>query len=212
MNYRQSEEFSQKVKDGMLCAKAQGKSIGGFVDLTGRTFGKLVVRSQANNGKCGRVRWNCDCECGNHTVVSAENLAAGRTESCRCGMGVRRNQRVPPYKYVWFNYRGSAKRRDLSFTLTLEQLAFIISQPCDYCGEPPSRPMSPSQMRHSSYESFRYNGIDRIDSDKGYVEGNVVPCCQPCNEMKSDKSRDEFLRLIAAIYRHRIAKSAKTVI
>lgn len=63
--------------------------------------------------------------------------------------------------------------------------------------------MSPSQMRkHSSYESFRWNGIDRIDSAKGYVEGNVVPCCKFCNEMKSDKSRDEFLQLIAAIYQH----------
>lgn len=131
MDYHQSEEFSQKVKEGMLRAKAQGKIIGGFVDLTGRTFGKLTVRSQAKNGKCGRVRWNCDCECGGHTTASAENLASGRTKSCRCGMGVRRNQRVPPYKYVWFNYRGSAKRRDLPFTLTLEQLASIISQPCD---------------------------------------------------------------------------------
>lgn len=40
--------------------------------------------------------------------------------------------------------------------------------------------------------NFLYNGIDRVDSKKGYVAGNVVTCCRNCNQAKSDKSIDEF--------------------
>ena len=198
-SYRQSEEFSKKVKEGMACAKAQGRFPGNFVDLTNRKFGSLVVRSQAPNGKCGRVRWHCECKCGNFTDVFADALASGKTKSCGCGMGLRLGIRRPPHRYIWFNYRGSAKRRKLAFTLTLEHLALIISQSCVYCGKPPSQAMSASQMR-PSYEAFRYSGIDRIDSARGYVEGNVVPCCKSCNEMKSDKSHEDFLRQVEAIH------------
>ena len=112
--------------------------------------------------------------------------------------------RVPPAKYIWFNYRGSAKQKELSFSLTVEQVAALISQLCTYCGRPPSQRISPARQlqlpqRHSI---FRYTGIDRIDSSLGYVEGNVVPCCKSCNEMKSDKTAEEFLALVEAVHEH----------
>jgi hypothetical protein len=120
---------------------------------------------------------------------------------------------VPAHKYLLTDYRGSAKANNRPFELTEDVFIKLVTSPCDYCGRLPERQVSPSRRRkNADYAAFRWNGIDRIDSNGGYVEGNVVPCCQPCNEMKSDKSRDEFLQLIAAIYRHRIAKSAKTVI
>jgi len=37
-------------------------------------------------------------------------------------------------------------------------------------------------------------GIDRIDNSKGYIEGNMVPCCKICNWMKSDKSSIDFIQ------------------
>ena len=201
MDYRQSDAFSTKVKEGMLRAKIRGIPSGGFVDFKGQTFGKLLILEQATNGECGRVRWRCKCECGNLTDIFADNLRAGKTKSCGCGMGVRKSGRTPAHKYIWFNYKGSAKRRNREFNLTLEQFAHLIDKPCDYCGRAPSQTMSPSQMRHSSYATFRYNGLDRIDSTKGYTEENVVPCCKTCNELKSDKTREEFLAAIEAIYR-----------
>jgi len=38
------------------------------------------------------------------------------------------------------------------------------------------------------------------------VGWSPATCCQPCNEMKSDKSREEFLRLIAAVYHHHFVR------
>ena len=57
-------------------------------DLTGQRFGKLVVLSEAdriisNQGKKLRA-FNCQCDCGNKTVVRYSDLTQGNTRSCGC--------------------------------------------------------------------------------------------------------------------------------
>jgi hypothetical protein len=54
-----------------------------FQDLTGRRFNRLAVVSQAPK-KNGRVQWHCRCNCGRHIDANADNLKAGRTQSCGC--------------------------------------------------------------------------------------------------------------------------------
>lgn len=58
--------------------------MGKFIDLTGQKFGRLTVLSRAENSKCGRVMWNCICDCGNHAKVSSNRLKQGETKSCGC--------------------------------------------------------------------------------------------------------------------------------
>lgn len=53
-------------------------------DLINHRFGKLVVVSRAPDGKAHDSRWNCVCDCGNHTVVFSSHLASGRSQSCGC--------------------------------------------------------------------------------------------------------------------------------
>lgn len=60
-------------------------------DLTGQRFNKLVVLSSAPdhvkpNGDCV-ARWNCECDCGNFTVVDGASLKNGHTKSCGCLQG-----------------------------------------------------------------------------------------------------------------------------
>lgn len=40
------------------------------------------------------------------------------------------------------------------------------------------------------------NGIDRVDNDKGYVPGNVSPCCWVCNIAKGTMSLDEWAEMV----------------
>lgn len=54
------------------------------IDLTGMRFGSLVVISQAEN-KGKETRWNCVCDCGNHSVHQTNLLRCGNTKSCGCG-------------------------------------------------------------------------------------------------------------------------------
>ena len=60
--------------------------MGNFEDLTGRTFGRLTVLSQAPKNKHGKICWNCQCSCQNKTllVVPGDRLKRGETASCGC--------------------------------------------------------------------------------------------------------------------------------
>ena len=57
-------------------------------DLTGQRFGRLVVVSRAEDSftPSGRkiIRWNCECDCGNHKIVDKWHLTSGKTISCGC--------------------------------------------------------------------------------------------------------------------------------
>ncbi len=48
-------------------------------DLTGQKFGKLTATRYIGNRN-----WECQCDCGNVTVVKNYNLQNGHTKSCGC--------------------------------------------------------------------------------------------------------------------------------
>ena len=52
---------------------------------------------------------------------------------------------------------------------------------------------------YKSTDKEMVNGIDRIDSSKGYVFDNCVPCCKHCNIMKMTMTIDEFINKIKKI-------------
>ena len=53
-------------------------------NLTGQKFGKLTAIQPTNKRKHGSVIWECQCECGNKHLVSAEVLLSGKSNSCGC--------------------------------------------------------------------------------------------------------------------------------
>lgn len=71
-------------------------------------------------------------------------------------------------------YKKNAKKRNLEFLLTKNQFYNLTAQPCCYCGDLQG-----------------HNGIDRVDSSKGYTVDNCVSCCSRCNIMKMDLNKDE---------------------
>jgi hypothetical protein len=101
-----------------------------------------------------------------------------------------------PTRKTYLAYERQARERGLPFALTQEQFVSITQLSCAYCGASPA-----NVTRHGGKE-FRYNGIDRVDNTKGYVEGNVAPCCGACNLMKGSRTRDEFIRHIMRISAH----------
>lgn len=61
------------------------------LDLTGQRFNSLIVlnESEPHYTPKGRkkIMWNCQCDCGNTTVVETSNLRNGHTTSCGCKCG-----------------------------------------------------------------------------------------------------------------------------
>lgn len=58
--------------------------MGGFIDLTGQKFGRLIVIRRGHNTSQGKTRWICQCECGNSCEISRNELRSGESLSCGC--------------------------------------------------------------------------------------------------------------------------------
>ena len=52
-------------------------------NLTGRKFGRLIVLEEERSSS-NRLKWRCQCECGNFCSVSPDKLKSGHTKSCGC--------------------------------------------------------------------------------------------------------------------------------
>lgn len=98
------------------------------------------------------------------------------------------------FKLLLNRYKSGAYIRHLEFGLTEERFHEITTNDCHYCG------ISPFRYIETEEDKYVYNGIDRIDSKKGYIESNVVSCCAECNWMKLDTPYNEFIDRIKAIY------------
>lgn len=54
-------------------------------DLTGKKVGKLTVLRLSNKKpKTGKIKWVCQCDCGNIVEVFSSNLIREHTKSCGC--------------------------------------------------------------------------------------------------------------------------------
>lgn len=101
-------------------------------------------------------------------------------------------------------YRYNAKKRGIDWRLTDEEFLAIASLHCHYCGSPPKR-FKRNKWSHGraigAVESEEVlNGIDRLNSEKGYVLSNCVACCSQCNWAKRNMSVNEFLEHIKQIF------------
>ena len=96
--------------------------------------------------------------------------------------------------------KNNAKRRNIFFGLTRQQLFELIEQKCHYCDRLPNNMM---KSTNGSNVALLYSGIDRIDPSKGYVEGNVNPCCSECNSIRSDLPLPRFYTHIETMLANR---------
>jgi 5-methylcytosine-specific restriction endonuclease McrA len=68
----------------------------------------------------------------------------------------------------------------LKFILTFEEYLVIIGKgECFYCG---------AKLHWPDYNvrKSQASNLDRKDSSKGYISGNIVACCWSCNNIKSN--------------------------
>ena len=137
-------------------------------DITGQTFGRLtVVRRAPNRGH--HTMWECQCECGGTTVVSASDMkrdGAKAVRSCGCAQYVRTHGLSHSPEYVaWVNM-------------------------CARCHNPKNprfkqyggRGISVCAEWRESFESFiaalgrrpsPSHSLDKINNDGNYEPGNV---------------------------------------
>lgn len=176
-------------------------------ELPGKQFDYLTVIKTApfkikfNKKGEYKVRyWECLCICGKIRIIAHGDLMKkNRIKSCGCKSKeitrnaiekattlryLNRNCNKEEFKlYNQYKYSDTVTKKNKPFLLSLQDFISTIYKNCYYCGI-----------------LNRYNGIDRIDSNKGYLMDNVVPCCTHCNRAKMDRSVEDFKKWIKLTY------------
>jgi len=84
------------------------------------------------------------------------------------------------YKGSTFNdYKNRSKNKNLPFEIDETTFSTIRIEECYICGK--------------KTDENHKNGIDRVNNEFGYIEGNVKSCCGNCNYMKRDYNLDDFM-------------------
>ena len=148
----------------------------------GQHFGELTVLEIVPGKK--RVsprRVRCRCACGREYLAIPHALVKGTTVRCYDCWPKRRTKEQIAFRRRFNNYQHSSKRKNLSFTFTVEEFREFYDAPCTYCG------LTPAQ------------GIDRRNNAIGYLPENSVPCCAQCNYAKRDMPERAFLAWVARV-------------
>jgi len=168
--------------------------------MIGKKFNKLTV-IEFSYRKENQFYWKCLCDCGNETIVPTNTLRFGKTKSCGCFLLTKNKPGISGLKQIYLIYKKTAKRRGIIFDLTIEEFKDITSKNCSYCGVEPSAISSYRRNEKTSeYTSYKFNGIDRIDSNKGYEKGNIAACCKHCNYIKNNSTVGELKNHVIKIY------------
>jgi len=181
-------------------------------NIQGQKFGRLTVIERVNNPTASRekTKWKCLCDCGNIVFTITTKLKNGHTNSCGCfkheellknqkERGLKRRKGIKtPYHQAFNDYKRNARKDKRELLLTESDFIGLFSKPCFYCGNIDER------IYRYTGETFKINGVDRIDSSKGYTIENTVSCCRKCNVAKHDYSNEQFLNWIKAVYKHSI--------
>lgn len=141
--------------------------------------------------------------CGKISIKSLRTMWSRKSSGCENCKG---RGKVPtleaPINAYYHNYKKKADERGLEFNLTKEEFTNLIFKDCVYCGSKPIEGTSIDRKHNKTGIPFKINGIDRVDSSKGYSINNCVPCCGICNKMKLDHSLENFKSHISKIYQY----------
>lgn len=172
-------------------------------DLTGQKFNMLTVTSLAEASRGGYKKWLCKCDCGNEKAILASHLVRGNTKSCGC-LQRRTGKQHPNFKghgeihQQLFNQIEKAaagrNRVPIPFEITIEYIWDLFlkqDRKCALSGMPISFPVKSTGLRSAS--------LDRIDSSKGYIEGNVQWLHKDVNMIKGSYSQKYFLEVCKKI-------------
>jgi len=156
-----------------------------FIELVG------YVTEKSNNKINKRPVIAVKCACGKILNVLLRNYLSGKSQSCGCtrrkfitAVKIARRTFTKAENKKYSAYLNRAKSKEFEFEFTKDEFINLINTPCIYCGV------------------VKLNGLDRIDSSKGYTKSNTQPCCGDCNIAKHTKSHEEYLDFIRRVHKH----------
>jgi hypothetical protein len=142
-------------------------------ELSGQTFGRLVVLGEGTPSAKGRRRWICECSCGRKIEASVSNLRSGQSSSCGCARSellAARNKAAathgmhgsPTHK----SWRAMIGRCEVPANASFQNYGALGVSVCRRWRE------SFSAFHADMGDRPAGHTLDRIDNTKGYEPGN----------------------------------------
>jgi hypothetical protein len=186
------------------------------IDETGNRHGKWTVLFKCDGTTNGNAVFRCRCDCGTEKDITGCALRNGGTTqcaACNAGRGGSHSKGIQQPRgwagheeltgQTWKGIANNALVRDLAFEVTPEYVwDLFISQnrTCAITGR--------FLTMHTKTERGTAS-LDRIDSSKGYFEGNLQWVHKAVNLAKMAMPEDEFFSLCDDIINHQGALAAR---
>ena len=189
-----------------------------FLNRINMRYGRLLVVKNVGKDKRKKYLWLCKCDCGNEKIVVGDNLSSGKSKSCGClkaeflakkgnQYGLFKDREVALLKVQYHHLKKRNKKMgfgDIDI-IDFETFSKLSKSHCEYCGLEHSKEISDrlsesKKKKLLSDHILKCNGIDRVDSKKGYSKDNSVACCKHCNFAKNSMTKQEFFIWIKRVY------------
>lgn len=153
--------------------------------------------------KLGQLHRVCVCSCGNKGIISYYRLVHGKAECCtKCAPRINAKKGVedPSYKGTanisgtyFGRLKAKAKINKVEFNITIHELQDLLEVQNFKCA------LSGMDIKYNPNIGVKANqttnlaSVDRIDSSKGYVKGNIQWVHKDINTMKMDLNQNQFI-------------------
>jgi len=174
-------------------------------NLTGETFGYWTVKEKLM--RKGVPRYRCVCRCGKEGVVNQAHLLDGNSTKCRkCSSEAISGEKSVHWKghgelsatFITITKAG-ARERGLPWRVSAEYLYDLYVKQERRCALSGIK-ISLKRTRNPGTRSYPQTAsIDRIDSDGGYIEGNVQWVHKDVNLMKNKFDQGYFVSMCKRI-------------
>lgn len=179
---------------------------------TGKRFGKWVVVDvedftylYRNDGKVLERQYKCKCDCGTVKYIRTSHITRGLSKQCdKCRLSSYYVNKIGCIPITDIRRcKVGAQKRGLDWSVEPPYLYELYEQQkrlCALSGKPivfSERGVGAPGAKYVNTAS-----LDRIDSDKGYIVGNVQWVHKDVNRMKMDLPEESFFQIIAEIYKY----------
>lgn len=201
---------------GIIFISKRPNPIISLEEIKSKKYGTLsVIEEYFLIGKSRRVL--CQCDCGNQKIICLNSLRSG--ETITCGDHTKHNKTGKNCKTftgyetitgsIVNRFRKGAKVRNIEFTVTAKYLYELFMSQNECCALSGIKLTLPINSKNCNKGTA---SIDRIDSSKGYIEGNVQWVFKLINFMKYTLSQEEFLEYCKIITNYQSEKPLPSVL
>jgi hypothetical protein len=172
----------------------------------GNKYNRWTVLNYIGDTETSNGILNCKCECGTEQNVRYYDLISGQTKGCNSCSRIERSKNCGKYErkigkenwkfnghekisgHYWSVVKNRAKKRGNELSISIEYAYEILKKQNFKCA------ISGIDIYLPQIDNKKWTAtLDRIDSAKGYIEGNVQWLHKDINTMKWAFSQEQFL-------------------